>query len=286
MKKVLYLVLAMTMVFALFAACGKVEGEAQDADASDAADAADAVEPGDAADTADSDEPDDAADDSEEVKTLVMATNAAFPPYEFYQSNEVVGIDAEIAAAIAEELGMKLEIIDMDFLAIIPAVQSGKADFGAAGMTVTEDRLESVNFSDSYATGVQVIIVKEGSSIKSAEDLAGIKIGVQQSTTGDIYITDEFGEDAVERFQNGGLAVLALTQGKVDAVVIDSEPAKAFVEANEGLAILDTEYAVEDYAIAIAKDNEDLLANVNTALAKLKDSGKLDEIISKYITAE
>lgn len=217
---------------------------------------------------------------------LVMATNAAFPPYEFYEGEEIVGIDAEIAAIIADELGMELEILDMDFNSIIPAVQSGKADFGVAGMTVSDERLESVNFSDTYATGVQVIIVQEGSAIATVEDLGEAKIGVQQSTTGDIYCTDDFGEDAVVRFQNGGMAVMALQQGKVDAVVIDNEPAKAFVKANEGLVILDTEYAVEDYAIAIAKENDDLLKKVNAALKKLKDSGDLQKIIDKYITAE
>lgn len=217
---------------------------------------------------------------------LVMATNAAFPPYEFYEGEEIVGIDAEIAAIIADELGMELEILNMDFNSIIPAVQSGKADFGVAGMTVSDERLESVNFSDTYATGVQVIIVQEGSAIATVEDLGEAKIGVQQSTTGDIYCTDDFGEDAVVRFQNGGMAVMALQQGKVDAVVIDNEPAKAFVKANEGLVILDTEYAVEDYAIAIAKENDDLLKKVNAALKKLKDSGDLQKIIDKYITAE
>lgn len=294
MKKVLYLVLAMTMVFALFAACGKVEGEAKDADAdaADASDAADAVEPDDAADTADADEPDDAedtADDSEEVKTLVMATNAEFPPYEFHDGGEIVGIDVEIAQAIAEKLGMELTVEDMAFDSIIPAVQSGKADMGFAGMTVTEDRKKSINFSNSYATGKQVIIVSEGSDIKSADDFEGKTIGVQGSTTGDLYVTWDYVDEGlaeIERYNKGVDAVMALLQGKVDAVVIDNEPAKVFVSQNEGLVILETEYITEEYAAAFAKDNEELLEQVNTALAELKESGKLQEIINKYISAE
>ena len=221
----------------------------------------------------------------EEKAQLVMATNAEFPPYEFYEGDEVVGIDAEIAAAIAEEMGMELVIEDMAFDSIISAVQSGKADLGVAGMTVTEDRLENVNFSDSYATATQVIIVTEGSEIATCDDLVGKTIGVQLGTTGDIYACDV--EDAtIEPYNKGFEAVQALSQGKVDAVIIDNEPAKEFVKEVAGLKILEEEFAVEEYAIAIAKDNEELLGKVNTALANLKDSGKLDEIVAKYIKAE
>ena len=220
-----------------------------------------------------------------EPTTLTMATNAYFPPYEFYENDQIVGIDAEIAQAIAEKLGLELTIEDMEFGSIITAVQTGKVDMGMAGMTVTEDRLESVNFSTTYAIGKQVIIVPEDSDIASPNDLADKKIGVQESTTGDIYITDDYGDDAVERYNKGTEAVLALTQGKVDAVVIDNEPAKAFVEANPGLKILETEYITEEYAIAIAKNNEDLLKKVNDALAELSESGDLQKIIDKYISA-
>ncbi len=220
-------------------------------------------------------------------ETLTMGTNAAFPPYEFMdENNNVVGIDAEIAAAVAEKLGMKLEIKDMAFESLITAVSSGAVDIVLAGMTVTEERKESVNFSDSYATGVQVVIVTEDSAIASIEDLAGKKIGVQTGTTGDIYCAGDYGEDAVARYDNGALAVAALQNGQVDCVVIDNEPAKAFVEANEGLKLLDTEYITEDYAAAIAKDNTELLDKVNAALAELKADGKIDEIIGKYIKAE
>lgn len=225
--------------------------------------------------------------------TLVMATNAEFPPYEYHEGDEIVGIDAEIAAAIAEKLGMELQIEDMAFDSLIPAIQSNKADMVLAGMTVTEDRLENVNFSDSYATGVQVVIVKEDSDIKSVDDLfadgANHSIGVQTATTGDIYCTGDI-EDAglgtVERYNKGADAVQALLAGKIDCVVIDSQPAKEFVEANEGLTILDTEYAVEDYAIALNKDNTELLDKVNAALKELTDDGTIQSILDKYITAE
>ena len=227
------------------------------------------------------------------AETLKMGTNASFPPYEFYddESGEIVGIDAEVAAAICEKLGYELEIVDMDFDAIIPAVTTGKIDFGMAGMTVTEERMQSVDFTTSYATGIQVVIVKEDSEITSVDDLfaegANHKIGVQQGTTGDLYcswdIEDE-GLGSVERFKNGTDAVLALTSGKVDCVVIDNEPAKNYIAANEGLKILDTEYAVEDYAIALAKDSE-LTEKINAALEELIADGTVQAIIDKYIAA-
>ena len=227
------------------------------------------------------------------AETLKMGTNASFPPYEFYddESGEIVGIDAEVAAAICEKLGYELEIVDMDFDAIIPAVTTGKIDFGMAGMTVTEERMQSVDFTTSYATGIQVVIVKEDSEIVSVDDLfaegANHKIGVQQGTTGDLYcswdIEDE-GLGSVERYKNGTDAVLALTSGKVDCVVIDNEPAKNYIAANEGLKILDTEYAVEDYAIALAKDSE-LTEQINAALEELIADGTVKAIIDKYIAA-
>ena len=217
--------------------------------------------------------------------TLVMATNAEFPPYEFYDGDAIVGIDAEIAQAIAEDMGMTLQIEDMAFDSIIASVQTGKADIGVAGITVTEDRLENVNFSDSYADSAQMIIVAEDSDIAGPDDLTGKTVGVQLGTTGDIYAEDI--EDAtVERYNKGMEAVQALSQGKIDAVIIDREPAKVFVSENEGIKMLDEEFTVEEYAIAIAKDNEELLNNINQSIASLKESGKLQEIVDKYITAE
>ncbi|MDO5573015.1 MAG: transporter substrate-binding domain-containing protein [bacterium] len=218
-------------------------------------------------------------------KTLVMATNAEFPPYEFYEGDKVVGIDAEMAAAVAEELGMELKIEDMAFDSIIAAVQSGKADMGVAGMTVNEDRLKNVNFSTPYTEAAQVIIIKDGSTVATPDDLTGKKIGVQLGTTGDIYAGD-IADATIERYNKGFEAVQALLQDKIDAVIIDREPAKVFVSQNEGLVIVDEEFTVEDYAIAIAKDNEELLTKINEALAKLEASGKLQEIKDKYITAE
>nr|WP_033125603.1 MULTISPECIES: basic amino acid ABC transporter substrate-binding protein [Eubacteriales] len=217
--------------------------------------------------------------------TLVMATNAEFPPYEYHEGDEVVGIDVDIASAIAEELGMELKVEDMAFDSIIPAVTSGKADIGAAGMTVTPDREESVAFTDTYAHATQVIIVKEDSDITGPDDLVGKTIGVQLGTTGDLYATDI--EDAtVEQYNKGFEAVQALTQDKIDAVIIDGEPAKEFVAESEGLKILDEAFTEEDYAIAVAKDNTELVDKINDALATLKESGKLDEIIAKYISAD
>ena len=222
---------------------------------------------------------------TEEKEVLVMATNAEFPPYEYYEGQEIVGIDAEIAAVIAEKLGCELKIEDMAFDSIIAAVTSGKADFGLAAMTVTEDRLESVNFSDTYATATQVVIVAEDSEIAGVADLEGKKIGVQLGTTGDIYAED-VADATIERYNKGFEAVQALAQGKIDAVIIDNEPAKVFVAENEGIKILEEDFAVEEYAAAIAKENTELLEKVNTALAELTEDGTLQAIVDKYISAE
>ncbi len=236
----------------------------------------------------------DAAEESTEAEskeaaggTLVMATNAEFPPYEYHDGDKIVGIDAEIAQAIADELGMTLEIEDIAFDSIIPELASGKADMALAGMTVTEDRKASVDFSDSYASASQMIIVKEDSQITGPADLEGITVGVQLGTTGDIYVSDlEAKGTTVERYNKGFEAVQALSQGKVDAVVIDGEPAKTFVAETEGLKILDEAFTEEDYAIAVKKGNTELLDKINGALKNLKDSGTLDEIVAKYIKAE
>ncbi len=219
---------------------------------------------------------------------LVMGTNAAFPPYEYYDEDgeTIIGIDAEIAQAVADKLGMTLTIKDMEFDSLLTAVQSGAVDIVFAGLTVTDERKESVDFSITYATGIQVIIVPEDSKIASVDDLAGKVIGVQAGTTGDIYCTDEFGQENVKQYNNGALAVAALQNGQVDCVVIDNEPAKSFVAANDGLKILETEYAVEDYAAAISKDNAELTEKVNTAMEELKADGTIDEILAKYIKAE
>ena len=218
---------------------------------------------------------------------LRMGTNATFPPYEFVdENNEVAGIDADIAAAIADKLGMELEITDMAFDSLIPALQSDTIDIVLAGMTVDPERAEQVNFTDSYATGVQVIIVPEDSDIASPDDLEGKNIGVQTGTTGDLYCTDDYGQEFVKQFDNGPLAVAALLNGQIDCVVIDNEPAKNYVAANEGLKILDTAYADEDYAAAIAKEDTELFEQVNTAIQELKEDGTIASIIEKYIPSD
>lgn len=244
---------------------------------------------------------------------LVMATNAAFPPYEFKEGSSFKGIDVEIAQAIAEKLGMELVIEDVEFGSVLSGVSEGKYDFGMAGITVTEDRKKTMDFSETYATGIQVIIVKDGSSIASLDDLfnfnddgdpislknENIKVGVQENTTGDIYSSsavagwgfndlnddDSIKTDRVVRFKTGADAISALKKGSVDCVIIDNEPAKSFVKANEGIHILegDNEYAVEDYAICVKKGNTELLGKINTALAELKADGTIDKIIEKYI---
>lgn len=217
---------------------------------------------------------------------IKMGTNAAFPPYEFKEGEEFVGIDVEIAEAIAKELGSTLEVVDMEFDSIITAVNQGEVTFGMAGMTVTDERKLEVDFTTSYATGVQSVIVAENSEIASIDDLSEKKIGVQLGTTGDIYATDDYGSEFVTQYGKGADAVIALKGGDVDAVIIDNEPAKAFVAENEGLKILDTEYAVEDYAIAVKKGNQELLDDINAALEKLTADGTIDSIIAKYIKAE
>jgi polar amino acid transport system substrate-binding protein len=242
-----------------------------------------------------------------------MATNAAFPPYEYKDGDAFAGIDIEIAQAIAEKLGKKLEIADVEFGSIIGGVSTGKYDIGMAGMTVTDERKQSVNFSNTYATGIQVIIVKDGSPITSLDDIfvfdengdptalknTGVKVGVQQDTTGDIYSSSAISgwgfndlaedesiiTDRVVRFKTGAEAVAALKNDNVDMVIIDNEPAKSFVAANEGIHILagDNEYAIEDYAICVSKENTELLEKINKALDELKADGTIDRIINKYI---
>ena len=221
---------------------------------------------------------------------LYMATEGTFPPYEYYENGELVGIDVEIAKALADKLGVELEIEVMDFGAIISAVSTGKSDFGMAGMTVTEERMQSVNFTVSYAQGIQSVIVLEDSPITSVDDLfaegATYTVATQEATTGYIYATDDLGEDRVLSFKAATETINALLTGKVDCVIIDDQVARKFVEANEGLVILDTSYAVEDYAICIALENTELLDEMNVALQELIDDGVVEEIVNRYIVAE
>ena len=221
-----------------------------------------------------------------EAGKLTMATNATFPPYEMTtDAGTIEGIDVDTAQAIAEKLGLELQIDDMDFDAALLSVQQGKADIAMAGITVTDERMAVMSFSDSYATGIQSIIVPEGSDIASPDDLAGKKIGTQRGTTGYIYCSDDFGDENVVAYDDGLTAVQALNNGQVDAVVIDNAPAQEFIAANPGLKILDTSYAEEDYAIGMAK-NSPLEDAVNSVLEELKADGTLQAIVDKYITAE
>ena len=283
-KNVLVLAAAVCMAAAL-TACGSSNSTAETTAA--AAETTTADTAAGSTDTA----ADTAADTSAAEETegaggkIVMVTNAEFPPYEYHENNTIVGIDADIARAIADQMGMELEIQDMAFDSLIPAIQSGKADFAAAGMTVNEERLRKVDFTETYAEAAQVIIVKEGSAIAAPADLTGKKIGVQTGTTGDIY-ADDVENAEVQRFNKGMEAVMALTQDKLDAVIIDREPAKVFVKENEGLKILDEAFTEEEYAIAIKKGNTELLDKMNAAIKELKESGELQKIVDKYITAE
>jgi polar amino acid transport system substrate-binding protein len=254
-KRIIALTLAMLFVVACFAGCG-----------SKSSDALSTVESG----------------------KLHMSTNAAFPPYEMIADDgSFEGIDVEVATAIANKLGLELVVDDMGFDAALLAAQNGSSDMVMAGVTVNEERQQVMDFSDSYATGVQVIIVKEGSSIETVDDLADAEmIGCQKATTGYIYCSDDYGEDHVTAYESGATAIQALVNGQVDAVVIDNMPAQEFVKANEGLVILDTDYVTENYAIGVKKGNTELLDAINGALKELIDDGTVQDIVDKYITAE
>ena len=276
MKKIISVALVALLCVSLFAACGKTATPAATQATTEATTGTEATV---GAETA--------TYTTVTEGKLTMATNAFFPPYEFYEGEKIVGIDAEIAEAIANKLGLELVINNMEFNSIITAVTTKAADFGLAGMTVTEDRLKEVDFSISYASGVQAIVVKEGSAITTVDDLYAegttTKIGVQLGTTGDIYASDDFGSDRVTQYNNGNEAILALQKGDVDCVIIDNEPAKAFVAANEGLKVLDTAYAEEDYAACFAQSNDALCSAVNAAIEELISDGTIDAIIEKYI---
>lgn len=278
MKKMFALVLAVLMVAALLAGCGSstAETKAPETTAAPAPAATEAAAPAETEAAA-------PAFTTIESGKLIMSTNAAFPPYEMVADDgSLEGIDVEIAGAIAKKLGLELVVDDMDFDAALLAVQQGKSDIVMAGVTVNEDRKLVMNFSDTYSKGVQVVIVKEGSDV-TLDNLGDQMIGTQRGTTGYIYTSGDYGEDHVTAYDNGASAVQALANGQVDCVVIDSAPAQAFVEANPGLTILDTEYTSEDYAIGMSKDNTALLEAINGALKELTEDGTIPAIVEKYI---
>ena len=277
MKKVLTLALASTMLLTM-AACGGSSGSSSAASSSSL--------------TASS-EPTEAPTvttlpqfSTVEQGKLHMSTNAAFPPYEMLADDgSFEGIDVEVAGKIAEMLHLELVVDDMDFDAALLAAQNGQSDIVMAGVTVTEERQQVMNFSDSYATGIQSIIVKEGSPIQSVDDLAtAAMIGTQRGTTGYIYCSDDFGEDHVTAYTTGATAVQALINDQVDCVVIDNMPAKEYVQSNPGLKILDTEYVEEHYAIGMSKDNPELLEAINIVMKMLQEDGTIQGIVDTYIT--
>ena len=297
-KKMLSLLLAVGMCAVLLTACGgNSNAQGSGAPASDASASADASTSADSSAAGDAAASQGGGADSAELNLvedgkLIMSTNAQFPPYEMVAGDgSFEGIDVEVAQAIAEKLNLELVIDDMDFDAALLAVQNGKSDIVMAGVTVDEDRLAVMDFTTSYANGVQVVIVPEDSEIASIDDLEGKQIGCQRGTTGYIFCSDTpenggYGEENVTAYDDGATAVQALLNGQVDAVVIDNAPAQEYVNANPGLKILDTEFANEDYAIGVAKGNTALLDAINGALEELIADGTVQSIIDKYIPAE
>lgn len=286
MKKALSLMTAAALVLSL-AACGSTASSAASSEAASPEAASSDAASSEAASSEAASETETAELSTVEPGKLIMSTNAAFPPYEMTtDSGEFEGIDIETAQAIADKLGLELQIDDMDFDAALLAVQQGKADMVMAGVTVTDERQNVMDFTDSYATGIQSIIVKEDSDIASVDDLAGKKIGTQRGTTGYLYCSDDFGDENVVAYDNGLTAVQMLNNGQVDCVVIDNAPAKEFIAANPGLKLLDTAYVEESYAIGVGKGNTELKDAINTALEELKADGTLQAIVDKYITTE
>ncbi len=305
MKKIASLLAAVMLLTATLAGCGNSGSGSSTTDTSSASSTASqssAAEDSSAAEGETSSEASatEAGDYGEfttiEEGKLIMATNAQFPPYELVSDGEgfngtgFEGIDVEIASAIADKLGLELQIDDMDFDSALVAVQNDGADVVLAGLSYSEERDEVLDFTDSYATGVQVVIVKEGSDV-TMDNLGEKMIGTQRGTTGYIYASDTpenggYGEDHVSAYDNGATAVQALVNGQVDAVIIDEAPAKEFVAANEGLTILPGNWVEEQYCAAVNEGNTELLNAINTALNELMDDGTVQEILDKYITAE
>ena len=280
MKKILAMAMAVVMALGLSACGGSNSAASSSAAGSVSGSASGSVSNGDPAFT------------TVTPGKLTMSTNASFPPYEMVADDgSFEGIDIEVAGAIAEKLGLELQVDDMGFDAALQAAQTGKSDMVMAGVTVTEERQAVMDFSNSYANGVQVVIVKEGSPIQTVDDLANANmIGCQMGTTGYTFCSDTpenggFGEDHVTPYDDGAAAVQALMNGQIDAVVIDNMPAQEYVAANPGLKILDGEFTNEDYAIGVAKGNTALLDAINGALEELTNDGTIQSIVDKYISA-
>lgn len=307
MKKIATLLAALMLMTAAFSGCGDAgtsSSSAAGSESSAVSESSVSEESSAASESSSSSEAssaETAAGDYGEFTTieegkLIMSTNAQFPPYEMVADGEgfngtgFEGIDVEIASAIADKLGLELQIDDMEFDSALLAVQNNTADVMLAGLSYSEERDEVVDFTDSYATGVQVVIVKDGSDV-TMDNLGEKMIGTQRGTTGYIYASDTpenggYGEDHVLAYDNGATAVQALMNGQIDAVIIDEAPAKEFVAANEGLTILPGNWVEEQYCAAVDEGNTALQNAINTALNELMDDGTVDEIIAKYISAE
>lgn len=241
MKKVLIVILMLTVALGLFTACNK-------------------------------------------EKTLIMATEAGFAPYEYMKGNEIVGVDVDIANEIAKDMGVKLQIDNMEFKSVIPAVASGKADFAAAGLSITEDRLKEVDFTIEYAVSKQVIVVLGNSEITTPDDLTGKSVGVQTGTVADLVITEDYPEIEVVTYDKYAVAVQDLKNNRINAIVMDLLPAQEIIKANEGLVICDEELFTDRYAIAVKKGNKELLDQINSTLQRLIDEGKIAEYTINHTT--
>ena len=301
MKKLLSLLLVFSLIFAL-AACSSTQTTTT-TEATEAATEAPTEAPTDeptaeptdeptAEPTADTDTESSADSTDTTTKTkLVVGTSVDFPPYEYYDGDQIVGIEVEMMEKIAEKLDMDFELVDMSFDSIIAAVVSHKIDIGMSGFTVTEERKQSVDFSVSYIKAKQSIVVPEGSPITTVDDLyaegATYAVGVQNSTTGDLYITEDVETKGlkldIQRFNKYPDIIAALKSGKLECAIIDDQVAKAFVEENSDLKMLDTAYADEDYALCMSKENSELLEKINQALEEMIADGSMQAIIDKYI---
>ena len=215
---------------------------------------------------------------------LVMVTEAGFAPYEYYEDGEIVGVDVDIAKEIAKEMGKELVIKDVAFDSIINEVNSGKADFGAAGISYDEERAKQIDFTINYATSKQVVVVREGSSIDDIDKISNQKIAVQLGSTGDMYVTENYPNAEIVRQKKYLAAVQDLKSSKVDLIVMDELPAQEILKTNDGLVILDEELFTDSYGMVVKKGNTKLLNTINDVLTRLQNEGKIEEFMINHTT--